>query len=80
MRRNVFKQGYMIALFLGNINHFPCLHSYKNTSESSGEREIEVGTQARRVSNSTLFRVLSNFHECFYGNLFYKITRRKLKR
>ena len=55
--------------------------------EVLGEREISVGI---RGSVSTQFRVLPNFHECFYityGNtgkddfyFFYKITRRKLKR
>ena len=37
---------------LRNRKHFPCLlHTVicRNTSESLGEREIEVGTQARRV-------------------------------
>ena len=42
-------------------------YSYKNTSGSLGEREIEVGTQARQASVSTQFRVLPNFHECFYN-------------
>ena len=55
---------------------------------SLGEREIAGGTRARRASVSTLFRVLANFHGCFYnvwehgGNVFYffyKITSRKLK-
>ena len=68
-------------------------YSYKNTSESLGEREIEVRTRARKASVSTQFRVLSNFHECFYNVwehgkncfLFLKyiavfLTRRKLKR
>ena len=35
-------------------------------SGSLGEREIEVGTLARRASVSTLFRDFSNFHECVY--------------
>ena len=64
-------------------------YSYRNTSGSLGEREIEVGTRARSASVSTQFRVLPNFHECFYNvwehgkNVFYfsyKITRRKLNR
>ena len=37
-------------------------YSYRNTSGSLGEREIEVGTTDRRASVSTLFRVLPNFH------------------
>ena len=41
--------------------------SYRNTSGSLGEREIEVGTRARRASVSTLFPVLPNLHECFYN-------------
>ena len=60
-------------------------YSYRNTSGSLGEREIEVETLACRACNST-----QNFHECFY-NVFlsqkkifisfikYKVTRRKLK-
>ena len=40
---------------------------YRNTSGSLGEREIEVGTRACSASVSTQFRVLSNFHECFYN-------------
>ena len=45
-------------------------------SGSLGEREIEVGTLARRASVSTLFRDFSNFHECVYkygtrGGVFY---------
>ena len=40
---------------------------YRNTSGSFGEREIEVGTRAHSTSVSTLFRVLANFHECFYN-------------
>ena len=68
-------------------------YSYRNTSGSLGEREIEVGTRARRTSVSTQFRVLPNFRECFYNVwehgkncfLFLKyiavfLTRRKLKR
>ena len=64
-------------------------YSYRNTSGSLGEREIEVGTRARSASVSTQFRVLPNFHECFYNvwehgkNVFYfsyKITRRKITR
>ena len=61
----------------------------RNTSRRLGEREIEVGTRARRASVSTLFRDLPNVHECFYNvrehqgeNVFhfvYKITRRKLR-
>ena len=66
-------------------------YSYRNTSGSSREREIAVGTRAYIASVSTLFHVLPNFHHvCFYnvwGNtgknafyFFYKITRRKLTR
>ena len=60
-----------------------------NTSGCLREREIEVGTWSCRASVSTLFRVLPNFHECFYNvwehvkkvfYFVYKITRRKLKR
>ena len=55
---------------------------YRNAS--LGEREIEVGTWARKASVSTQFRVLPNFHECLYNvwehgenvfYFFYKITR-----
>ena len=42
-------------------------YSYRNTSGSLGEREIEVSIRVRRASVSTLFRVLPNFHECFYN-------------
>ena len=68
---------------------FKNIYSYRNTSGSLGEREIEVGTRASRASFSALFRVFPNFHECFYnvwehgGNVFhffYKITHGKLKR
>ena len=41
-------------------------YSFRNTSESLGEREIEVGTRACKASVFTLFRVLPNFHACFY--------------
>ena len=63
-------------------------YSYRNMSGSLGEREVEVGTPAGRASVSTQFRVLPNFHECFYNvceygkhvfYFFYKITRRKLR-
>ena len=43
-------------------------YSYRNTSGPSLEGwEIEVGTQARRVSVSMQFRVLPNYHKCFYN-------------
>ena len=82
---------YFSGRYLRNGKHFPCFHCYslRNTSGSLGEREIEVGTRTRRASVSTQFRVLPNFHECFYNvwehgenvfYFFYKITRRKLKR
>ena len=70
--------------------YFTCFRTVIETRvELLGEREIEVGTPARRASVSTLFRVLSNFHECFYNvwehgkkvfDFFYKITCRKLQR
>ena len=41
-------------------------YSYRNTSGSLGEREIEVGTRTRGASLSRLFRVLPNLHERFY--------------
>ena len=49
-----------LALILGLRNKktrkaFP--YSYRNMSGSFGEREIEVETQARRASLSTLFPV-----------------------
>ena len=87
---------------IGNIRKWLCYilrqivrdlkqsYCHRNTSGSLGEREIEVGTRAYMASVSTLFRVLPNFHKCFYNvwehggkNLFYffyKITRRRLKR
>ena len=41
-------------LHLRNRKNFPVFpYSYRNTSGSLGEREIEVGTRARRVSVST---------------------------
>ena len=39
----------------------------RNPSRSLEEREIDVGTRARRVSVSTLFQVLPKFHECLYN-------------
>ena len=85
----MFWRIYRFKIRLNNWNgkHFPCFHTVIETR--LGEREIEVGTRAGRVSVSTQFRVLSNFHECNItvwehgGNVFYffyKITRRKLKR
>ena len=67
--------------------YLTCMYVY--TSRSVEEWEIEVGTQAHMVRVSTLlyfdFWVLPNFHKCFYnvwehmgGNVFYKITCRKL--
>ena len=56
VRRTLFKKTFSV---------FP--YSYRNTSGSLGEREIEVGTRARGASVSTQFRVLPNFHECFYN-------------
>ena len=51
-------------------------YSHRNTSRSLGE--TEVGTQTRRESVSTLFRVLPNSGKnVFY--FFHKITRKKLK-
>ena len=41
-------------------------YSYRNTHGSLGELEIEVGTRARTENVSTQFRVLPNFHECFF--------------
>ena len=58
------------VIYLRNRKHFPCFqfpYSYRNTSGSLGKREIEVGTRVRRANVSTLFRVLPNFHECFYN-------------
>ena len=83
----MFWRIYRFKIRLNNWNgkHFPCFHTVIETR--LGEREIEVGTRAGRVSVSTQFRVLSNFHECNItvwehgGNVFYffyKITRRKL--
>ena len=36
-------------------------YSYRNTSGSLGEQEIEVGTWAHRASVSMQFRILPNF-------------------
>ena len=71
---------------LRNRKHFPCFHTVIETLvEVLGEREIEVGTRARRTSVFTQFLVLPNLHECFYNvwehtgknvfYFFYKITR-----
>ena len=40
----------------------------RNTSESLGEREM-LWEQEPQASVSTAFRVLPNFHECFYNSL-----------
>ena len=52
---------------LKNYYYLKNIIIYRNTSGSFGEREIEVGTRAHSTSVSTLFRVLANFHECFYN-------------
>ena len=51
-------------------------YSYRNTRETLGEREIEVGTRARRAS------VLLQFSQTFTSAIYnvWEITRAKLKR
>ena len=74
-----------------NGKHFPCFHTVIETRVEVSENEQLkcTGRRVRRASVSTQFRVLPNFHECFYnvwGTLemfsisVYKITCRKLKR
>ena len=63
-------------------------YSYRNTRETLGEREIEVGTRARRASvllqfSQTFTSAIYNVWEHRGGGIFYypyKITRAKLKR
>ena len=60
--------GLQVCRFKSRDSSFTVFtYSYRNTSGSLGEREIEVVTRARRASVYTQFRVLPNFHECFYN-------------
>ena len=51
----VFYTSYFINKIENNFSRVPI--RYRNTRGSLGEREIEVGTRARRASVSTHFRV-----------------------
>ena len=45
------------------------LPSYRNTSGSLGEPKIFCGNTSPRRVFPQLFRVLPNFHECFYNSI-----------
>ena len=59
---------------LRNRKHFPCFYRVIETRVEVWENEECCGNTSRRRVFPQLFRVLPNFHECFY----YSIeTRRK---
>ena len=59
----------MHAAYLRNIKHFPCFHTVIETRvEICENKKLQWEHKPiDRASVSTLFRVLPNFHECFYN-------------
>ena len=61
-------------LYLRNRKHFPCFYRVIETRVEVWENEKCCGNTSRRQMFLQLFRVLPNFHECFYNSI---ETRRK---
>ena len=51
-----------VTLFLGNRKHVPCFYRVMET-------RVEVWENEKCCGFPQLFRVLPNFHECFYNSI-----------
>ena len=61
-----------LVLLVAHYDHFPnvsfqVLRAHQFSKELAGSTQSKVTTRARRVSVSTLFRVLPNIHEYLYN-------------
>ena len=56
-------------LYLRNRKHFPCFYRVIETRVEVWENEKCCGNTSRRRVFPQLFRVLPNFHMCFYNSI-----------
>ena len=55
--------------YLRNRKHVPCFYRVIETRVEFWENEKCFGNMSRRQVFPQLFRVLPNFHECFYNSI-----------
>ena len=60
---------YLTILYLRNRKHVPCFYRVIETRVEVWENEKCCGNTSRRRVFPQLFRVLPNFHECFYNSI-----------
>ena len=60
---------YNTIKYLRNRKHVPCFYRVIETRVKVWENEKCCGNTSRRRVFPQLFRVLPNFHECFYNSI-----------